>query len=697
MDAELSQKIAAGELDAVEDAFLSRLGEAGPDGAPDAAGLAEMGRALAQSGEEERALFLLQMADDHLRQAGAWRARLRLLRQVGDLLFPDPLALHDEIVRSLVAAHGESELCRRLADKLGLQRAPEDIPKTWEKVERVEELMALAPGTIVWMEGKGAGRMAEINLQLDSFRVDLGPVGTLSVGFAAAKKMLKPLPPHHVLRRKLEDLSALLALKEAQPEELVRIALQSYEEPLTGNELRQALVGVVEDAEWTGFWNRAKKSPQVVAQGGGRQRYRWAASADAALAGVRERFAAADVRERLDLLRGHGSRDPELQRQMLAALAEQAATLRRSDPAAALEVAFALERAGSAPDGELGAASLLAAADDPVRLLAGAERGVREEGYRRLPAARPDWINWFEKALLKEEEAKLLDLVADRLAAESAGSDRSGLERAVSELLTQPRKSPGGFTWLAERAGRDETLLQRNPLRLFQQILAATADDSFGPYRKRLAKLADSGGTLPRLLPLLDTAQGAQAEEAVGKAAGLEGYQRDALKNAVHLRFPSLQREVEQPLYATPEAITAKKEELRHLLEEEIPANRKAIEEARALGDLRENFEYKSARQRHEYLAARASGLHRDLGRARPIIAGQVDPSAVRIGTRLMLRGPAGEERAITLLGPWDSQPEQGILSHESELATSLLGKQVGDSVQLEGKAFRIERIQPFR
>ena len=137
--------------------------------------------------------------------------------------------------------------------------------------------------------------------------------------------------------------------------------------------------------------------------------------------------------------------------------------------------------------------------------------------------------------------------------------------------------------------------------------------------------------------------------------------------------------------------------ELRRLLEEEIPANRRAIEEARALGDLRENFEYKSARQRHEYLAARAAGLHRDLGRARPIEAAKVDPTAVRVGTRVVLRGPAGEERAFTLLGPWDSQPELGVLSHESELATSMLGKAVGDSVALEGKAFTVGEIRPFR
>src|SRR6185436_9042200 len=639
IDTALSHQIAAGELDPVADAFVARLAESPVDGGF----LGEVGRALVGAGQEEHADFLL-------RQAGGWRGRLALLRRAGDLLYPEPLALHEEIVRSLLGAHGGSDLAKRLLDKLGLQRAPDDIPKTWEKAERVDELMALAPGTVVAMEGKGAGRVSEVNLQLDSFRVDLGSLGVLSVGFAAAKKMLKPLAPHHVLRRQLEDPAALAALKANDPAELVRVALASYDEPLTGNELRQALAGTVDEAEWTSFWNRAKKSRQLVALPGARQRYRWADSAASAVAGVRERFAAASWRERLDLLKGDGARDAAMQREMVAALAEEAGQLRRSDPAAALDVALALERAGTPLPGDLAPEALLAASDEPVRLLGATSRGTREEGYRRLPAARSDWASWFEKALLREEEPKVLDLVADRLIAEA----RAGLDRVVGELLTQPRKSPAGFAWLAERAAKDESLLQRSPLRFFQQILAAAGDEAFTTHRKRLLKMADSGGTLPRLLPLLEAAQAAQAEEAVGKAPGLEQYQREALKNAIQLRFPELRQEAEQPLYATPEAIVAKKEELRKLLEEEIPANRKAIEEARALGDLRENFEYKSARQRHEYLAARAAGLHRDLGRARPIDAAKVDPSAIRVGTRILLRGPADEERTLTLLGPWD-------------------------------------------
>src|SRR5687767_15311827 len=103
----------------------------------------------------------------------------------------------------------------------------------------------------------------------------------------------------------------------------------------------------------------------------------------------------------------------------------------------------------------------------------------------------------------------------------------------------------------------------------------------------------------------------------------------------------------------------------------EIPANRKAIEEARAMGDLRENFEYKSARQRHEYLNARAASLNAELQRVRPLDTAGMETSEVRIGTRVRLTGPGGE-RTLTILGPWESKPEEDVISYESDLAKEL-------------------------
>jgi transcription elongation GreA/GreB family factor len=67
----------------------------------------------------------------------------------------------------------------------------------------------------------------------------------------------------------------------------------------------------------------------------------------------------------------------------------------------------------------------------------------------------------------------------------------------------------------------------------------------------------------------------------------------------------------------------------------------------------------------------------------------EVDPSEVRVGTRVTVRDAAsGGERTVTILGPWDSRPEEAVYSYESEFAQSLLGKAPGESAALpEGNA----------
>ncbi|HEY0783653.1 MAG TPA: GreA/GreB family elongation factor, partial [Thermoanaerobaculia bacterium] len=310
-----------------------------------------------------------------------------------------------------------------------------------------------------------------------------------------------------------------------------------------------------------------------------------------------------------------------------------------------------------------------------------------------LRERRQDWPTIFREVMARETDPRALDLLAEGV---ENGAPRE-LERFYDTLLAQPHRHPAAFVWFAERAAEHEALRARNPLRLFQQILGSATRDEFVTYRLRLLALAESGGTVPRLLSHLSPDQAQQAEDAVHRASNLEPYQREQLQNAMQLRFAALRKEPEvTALYATHESIEAKRAELQQILSVDIPANRKAIEEARALGDLRENFEYKSARQRHEYLNARAATLNGELMRVRPIDTAGMDTSEVRIGTTVRLTGTAGERR-LTILGPWESRPEDDVISYESDLGKTLLGKRPGDPVQMSDGSWTVAAIEPHR
>lgn len=682
---------ASGSLATLEDDWIAEIGVR-PEGLDWFLSIAQ---ALAAAGEEERSHSLIELYDAELQSLGLWATRLELLRRAGALAVK-PNKLQREVQATLEALWGERPSFRAMYEHVGLHKNVDQPAKLWDRAARLQSLLVYEVGEVVAMAGQGVGRIAEVNLPLETLKIDFERTAGVTVGFRAAGKLLKILPPGHLLRRKLEDPEGLARLRDEDPSGLLRAVLETADKPLTAGEIRDALSGIVSESQWTSWWAAARKHPQVTASSGGRQAYRWESSAAGALASVRAAFARAEPRARMEIFRKNAERDAELAREMAGDLASFAGEAAESDPGLAFEIWFLLERSGHLPErlaGEI--EELVGAAVDSRRLLGGIEdRLMRERALGMLRERRADWPAVFREQFQRETEPKVLSTLAESLAAH----DPTGFERMVDDLLAQPRRAPAAFVWVAERAADDEALRGRAPLKLLQQILAALAAEEFSSYRTRLRPLAESGGTVPRLLPHLDEGAAASALESVRRAIALEPYQKDALANALELRFPALRGESGGgPLYATAEAIQGKRAELKSLTEKEIPANRKAIEEARAMGDLRENFEYKSARERHEYLNTRVARLHNDLARARPIDFKAIDPSEVRIGTRVHLVAEDGRRRALTVLGPWDSRPEEGILSYESDLARALLGRSPGETVAMGDTSFRIERIEPFR
>ena len=685
--AHVQQSIEAGRFEEVEDQWLAHL-ESSPE---DVGFFAELARALDEGGESDRLGSLLELADEHLGAAGTWQARLELLREVAALWLPDE-RIHPEIVRTLEAIYDGSPSYARLAEHVGLFRAIGDLDKIWTKVDRLRTLLSYEVGSIVWMEGQGAGRVAEINMALESFRIDFDGGGTVTVGFGGAGKLLEPVPAGHVIHRRLTEPRELQALKKSDPPALLHLVLDSYDEPLTAGKVREALGGVVAESEWSSWWAAARRHPHLVVSGkGSRQRYGLASSADEALAEAERRFRRAELSDKLAIFRKNADRDPALRQKMEAELLALGAELAATEPAGAMAIWAELERLGRAPEGaDWSPRALLAAAERPVELVLDiADRGRRVEAVGMLKESHEEWRRLFAELMARERDPRVLD----RLASELEREDPEALAALIERALNEPRKLPWALVWLGERAAADLELAPRQALKLLQQLFLAPRYPQFAPLRSRLDSLYEAGGPFPRLIAALDEKLAPQAARAVNRAP-LDTAVRKALSQALELRFPALRARGVGALYALDESIAAKRLEMRRLLEEEIPANRRAIETAREMGDLRENFEYKAARQRHEYLAARAEKLQGDLQRARPIEAIEGAPMTVRIGCRVELEDESGT-RSLTILGPWESDPDRSIISYESELAQRILGRQVGDRVPLSEGPARVSGIHP--
>ena len=165
-----------------------------------------------------------------------------------------------------------------------------------------------------------------------------------------------------------------------------------------------------------------------------------------------------------------------------------------------------------------------------------------------------------------------------------------------------------------------------------------------------------------------------------------------AIEPSVHeliLRTEKKEEEEDLALVVSWESLRRKKEELEDVVSRRIPENVRDIAIARDHGDLRENGDYKAAKEEQAKLARQRGELERDIDLARGTDFAQVDTSSVNIGTVVTLVDEAGVKTQYSILGAWDSDPEKHILSYKSAIGQSFLGRKVGDTL-----AFNLENPQ---
>lgn len=128
-----------------------------------------------------------------------------------------------------------------------------------------------------------------------------------------------------------------------------------------------------------------------------------------------------------------------------------------------------------------------------------------------------------------------------------------------------------------------------------------------------------------------------------------------------------------------------KQAELKDIINVQMPQNRDAISTAAAHGDFRENFEFHAAKDRKKLLEARRGELEKMLDEVKPTDFSEytVKDRAI-IGSTVSLE-VEGTVKEYTILGLWDSDPDQRHISYETPLGAALLGHKVGDEIDLPG------------
>ena len=135
--------------------------------------------------------------------------------------------------------------------------------------------------------------------------------------------------------------------------------------------------------------------------------------------------------------------------------------------------------------------------------------------------------------------------------------------------------------------------------------------------------------------------------------------------------------------------------QLDHELKVQLP---KEILKAREHGDLRENAEYKTAKERHSYLQARVAQLHRRLAALNMVNLDRIPRGKVGLGSVVsVIQEGTGEQVVFEIVVPEDADPTIGRISPSSPIGKTLLGHEVGDTVEVRvpsgSKTYEITKL----
>lgn len=274
----------------------------------------------------------------------------------------------------------------------------------------------------------------------------------------------------------------------------------------------------------------------------------------------------------------------------------------------------------------------------------------------------------------------------------AAASDKTS--KALFEIVSPYAIVTTASVALAFQAEKENLRMKNDIRKLFVAGRRDTSSSS------RVAAEIDEG--CKWLFPLMQLMDETERASVFIRLQGTEGVweplkKRHLMANLV-VQFPELASAVPSaPAPSAPGGATAenvssirsireRQAQYRHLMDVEMPQNRKDIEFAKGFGDLSENFEYESARAKERELVARQQALEADLKRVSAFDFTQEADAEIEfagLGSYVTLAFADGTRKSYAILGEWDSAPELGVVSFKTPVARAVIDHRVGDKVEI--------------
>ena len=590
-----------------------------------------------------------------------------------------------------------------------------------------EALSKLTPGAYCSHRSWGFGKIAGWELITGQVTIDfVGKKGhPMQLQYAA--ETLTHIPAEHTLARTASDAEGVRAQAAKDPVGLIRGILSDHGGKATVDEIAGVLVPAVFEAAAFKKWFEsakkklkadghfqipAKKSDPIEIQETSLKPHERLLSQFREARHPKEQVAALDAA--LKSLNDFAT-DTEVLRGLATEVEQAARRGGKIHAAKAIELLLARDEICVRLD------SLKLSADAAtVALFLSESPGKLAEIFSEIPAAKYGRVleafpsafpeNWAERALrlTRSSEPRLSGEIFKLFTAQGR---REMFAVHARRSIRERSASTDFLLWICKE--RTKALPELVDEELFGALLSAMEADLHADIKsKRLEEYIFEDRDL--VADLLGKAQPDAARQAfrmIMQTPVLADLNRRSLLARVLKVHPDLEAlvhtEGETPapraesLIVSWPSLQRRKEELEHIEKVMIPQNIRDIATARSYGDLRENFEFKSAKEQQAVLNRQKGELELMLNNARGTNFENADTAQVSIGTVVTLEPTAGgNSETYSILGAWDGVPDKGWVSYQAAIGKALLGRKIGETVELPldkgTHSMTIRDIQPF-
>lgn len=573
--------------------------------------------------------------------------------------------------------------------------------------------------------GWGAGEIVDISTVREQLTVEFEFLsGRKYFTFGNAFKALIPLADDNFYARRFADPDRLEQEARTNPVEIVKLLLRDLGSK-TAAEIKDELCDlVIPEKDWTKWWQatraKIKKDTMIDTPETIKEPFRLhklevtheqrLQKAIAKETGVDELLQStySFVRDNPAMLKKKELKD-SIQEKLLEALSSP-----EISKAQELQIQIFLENQfGHQVEGK-GLEKVIKELDNIDSLLENVEIiAFKKRILTLIREYRSDWANIFLALIFTNQQSTLRDYILKEL---NQGETQQLIKSKLLYLSSHPLEAPEFLVWYFQKIiNKDPEDLpfsdKEGQCLFFEALLILFSSlDSRTEYRD-LSKKIYTILSSKRYAVVRQIIEGTSLEFIkeflllVSKCQGLNDHDIKILRSLAEVVHPSLSPSKSAKnaasldghvIWTTEAGYNKTKERIQQINHVEIVENAREIEAARALGDLRENSEFKFALEKRARLNSQLRHLSEELSRARIITPDDILTNEVGIGSRVTIQDSQGNQTVYTILGPWDADIDQGILSAQSKFAQAMTGSKKGDMFKFRDDEYIIVEVSSF-